>query len=423
MSLAHQVSDLRALLALRDTRMYLAGQMLSAAGDNSLWLAMGIWVKMLTGSNTDAGLALFPFTCGLLLAPAAGLAADRFRRARLLTAVNIAAAAGVCALLAVRGPGQIWLIWIVMFCYGAASTLIVSAQTALLAVLVPATLLGQANALLQMASQGLRVITPLIGAGLLTWAGPRPLILVDASTFAVAAGCAATLQAREGKPGPRSADWLSEVTAGFRYIAGHAGLRRMLTAAAITLAAFGFSSAVLFAVTSQGLHKSPAYLGVLFSGMGAGALAGGLAAPAAIRKTSPATAVALGLTAAAAGCLLLTTEWPPVIITAMALLGLAVVWLNAGATTLIQLQAPPALTGRVDAALSMAITIPQAASIAIGAALITVIPYRILLTTMAAMITTAICCLRPRSRHPDFKPGRPGAASRLMQRGKSSPDH
>jgi hypothetical protein len=32
----------RALLANRDARFYLAGQTLSTVGDNALWLAMGI---------------------------------------------------------------------------------------------------------------------------------------------------------------------------------------------------------------------------------------------------------------------------------------------------------------------------------------------------------------------------------------------
>ncbi len=43
---------MRALLAHRDARFYLAGQALSTVGDNALWLAMGIWVKILTGSSS-----------------------------------------------------------------------------------------------------------------------------------------------------------------------------------------------------------------------------------------------------------------------------------------------------------------------------------------------------------------------------------
>ena len=42
-----------------------------------------------------------------------------------------------------------------MFGYGALSSLILSAQTALLAVMLPADLLGEANSVLQMAGQRL----------------------------------------------------------------------------------------------------------------------------------------------------------------------------------------------------------------------------------------------------------------------------
>jgi hypothetical protein len=70
--------------------------------------------------------------------------ADRLRRRPLLVAANLAAGAGVCALLLVHGASQIWLIYLVMFGYGAASSLITSAQTALLAALMVAITVPQA---------------------------------------------------------------------------------------------------------------------------------------------------------------------------------------------------------------------------------------------------------------------------------------
>jgi hypothetical protein len=57
-----------------------------------------------------------------------------------------------------------------------------------------------------------------------------------------------------------------------------------------------------------------------------------------------------------------------------------------GAVTLIQRRTPGALLGRVDAALEFAVIVPQAASIALGAALIAVVNYRVLLLAMAAVI-------------------------------------
>ncbi|RZU71707.1 hypothetical protein EV384_0033 [Micromonospora kangleipakensis] len=48
----------RRLLADRRAGRYLTGQTLSLVGDSSMWLACGIWVKELTGSNGAVGLTV-----------------------------------------------------------------------------------------------------------------------------------------------------------------------------------------------------------------------------------------------------------------------------------------------------------------------------------------------------------------------------
>jgi MFS family permease len=377
---------MRALLADRDARLYLGGQALSTIGDSALWLAMGIWVKILTGSSSAAGLVFFAFSCGILLAPVTGLVADRVRRRPLLIAANLGAAAGVCCLLVVHGRGQVWLIYPIMFGYGALNSLITSAQTALLAVMLPADLLGEANSVLQMAAMGLRVISPLLGAGLLAWAGPVPVVLLDAGTFVVAAGAVAALRLREPAPAPSAAHWRAEVTAGIRYVSRTPALRRLLVTGVIALLVFGFFETVPYSLVSQGLHRPPTFLGLLEAVLGAGALIGGVLAAPVMRRTSERTLLALALLIAAAACLLLIPSTLPVVMAAMGLLGLAIVWFNVAAITLVQRRTPAELLGRVDAALTIAITMPQTVSIALGAALVAVVDYRLLLAVMAVVI-------------------------------------
>jgi MFS family permease len=402
---------MRRLLSHRDARTYLAGQSLSVIGDSALWLAMGIWVKILTGSNSAAGLTFFAFTCGCLAGPLTGLIVDRLRRRPLMIAANLGTAALVCALLLVHGRGQVWLIYAVMFGYGAANSLITSAQTALIPLLVPADLLGDANSALQMASQGLRVVTPLLGAGLLAWVGARPVILLDAGTFVVAAGTVLALRLREPRPdrvaGSRG-PWRAEISAGLRHAARTPALRRPLTACLIAACAFGFFETVPFAVVAQGLHRSPAFLGVLIFLQGVGALAGGVLAGPVMRRTSESTLIAGGLAACAAAALLLITPALPVVGLASAALGLCIVWINVGAVTLIQRRTPGTLIGRVDAALEFAIVVPQAVSIALGAALIAVVNYRILLLVMAAVIGFSAGYL---GRRRDKEQGQTGASA------------
>jgi MFS family permease len=376
----------RRLIAHRDARIYIAGQSFSVIGDSALWLAMGIWVKILTGSNSAAGLTFFAFICGCMTAPLSGVIVDRLRRRPLLIAANLGGAALVCVLLLAHGRGQVWLIYAVMFGYGAANGLITAAQTALLTDLVPAGLLGEANSALQMVAQGLRLITPLLGAGLLAWAGPRPVVLLDAGTFAVAAAAVLALRLREPRPAREPAHWRAEFGAGLRHIADTPALRRPLVACLIAVTAFGFFETVPFAVVSQGLHRSPEFLGVLSSMQGAGALIGGALAAPVMRRTSERALMAGGLAACAAATLLLMTGSLPLVLAALAGIGLCVVWINVAAVTLIQRRTPGPLLGRVDATLSFAIVVPQAVSIAAGAALIAVVNYRVLLLAMAVVI-------------------------------------
>ncbi len=243
---------MRRLISHRDARIYIAGQSFSVIGDSALWLAMGIWVKILTGSNSAAGLTFFAFICGCMTAPLSGVIVDRLRRRPLLIGANLGGAALVCLLVLVHGRGGVWLIYAVMFGYGAANGLITAAQTALLTDLVPGELLGEANSALQMLSQGLRLITPLLGAGLLAWAGARPVVLLDAGTFAVAAASVIALRLREPQPHHAPARWRAEFAAGLRHVADTRALRRPLIACLIAVTAFGFFETVPFAVVGQG---------------------------------------------------------------------------------------------------------------------------------------------------------------------------
>lgn len=401
---------MRRLMAHRDARLYITGQALSVLGDSALWLAMGIWVKILTGSNSAAGLVFFAFVCGLCLAPVMGLVADRLRRRPLLIAANLATGALVAALLLATSSSRVWLIYLVMFGYGISNGLIASAQTALLAVLLPADLLGEANSALQLARQGLRIITPLLGAGLLAWIGPAPVILLDAGTFVAAAGTLLAIRLREDRPRGGTARLTAEITAGIRHVAGTASLRRLAIAGVIAASVFGFFESVDFAVVSQGLQQSPAFLGVLTAAQGIGAVIGAILATPVMRRTSERTLAAGGLLAGAVACVAQTTGELALVLPGAGLLGICVVWINIGAITLIQRQTPAALLGRVDAALTTAITVPQAMSIAFGAALIAVVNYRILLAVMAVVIAASVGYLvRQPQRSPERAARRPEA--------------
>jgi hypothetical protein len=216
-----------------------------------------------------------------------------------------------------------------------------------------------------------------------------PVVLLDAGTFVAAAAAVAALRVREPAPAPAAAHWRAQVTAGIRYIGRTPVLRRLLITGVIALLVFGFFETVPFAVIGQGLRRAPAFLGVLEAVMGGGALAGGAFAAPIMRRASERALAALGLVGCAVSCLLLIPPWLPAVLAGMALLGLSIVWIDVGALTLIQRRTPTDLLGRVDAALSVAISVPQTVSIALGAALIAVVDYRFLLVVMAVVVAAS----------------------------------
>jgi MFS family permease len=197
------------------------------------------------------------------------------------------------------------------------------------------------------------------------------------------------LRVREPAPAPASTHWREELTAGIRYVGRTPVLRRLLITGVIALLVFGFFETVPFAVVGQGLHRVATFLGVLEAVMGVGALAGGAFAAPAMRWAGERTVVAVGLVGCAVSCLLLIPPWLPAVLVGMGVLGVSIVWINVGALTLIQRRTPTDLLGRVDAALNVALTVPQTASIALGAALIAVVDYRILLVVMAVVVVAS----------------------------------
>ncbi len=382
---------MRGLLRHRDARLYLAGQAASTLGDSALWLAMGIWVKLLTGSSSAAGLVFFAFIAGTCLAPFTGMITDRVRRRPLLISANLATGALVCLLLA-AGRSGVWLIYLVMVGYGAAYSLLGSAQTALLPAMLPAGLLGTANAALQITAQGLRIVSPLLGAGLLAWLGPDPVIALDAGSFAVAAAAVALLRVREpapSRPAEPGRSWRSELAAGLGHIRATPALRRLAVAFVIGATVFGFFETVEFAVVGEGLHRGAPFLGVLAVAQGVGAVLAGVAAAPLMTRAGPRTLVTGGLLACAAGCAILATPALPLVLAGSVLVGGCIAWINIGAITLVQQHTPGHLLGRVNAAANTMVTVPQAVSIAAGAAALAVLDYRLLLTVMTVVLLAA----------------------------------
>jgi MFS family permease len=373
---------MRALLADRDARLLLIGQSLSLFGDRAMYLALSVWVKTLTGSNAAAGLVFFVLAAPGLVAPAFGLLVDRVRKRPLMIATDVSIGLVLLSLLLVHDRADVWIIYAVTFLYGVSGYLFSSARSALLTQLLPAERLADANAAIQTASEGSRLIAPLVGAALFAAFGGAAVALLDAATFAASAICLAAVSLREARPRPPEHHILVQVAAGARHIAASAGLRRIVGAVAVALLVIGFAETVIFAVLQSGLHRPPAFLGVLSAAQGVGAIVGAVTAAPALRRIGDGRAVGIGVLLFAAGDSLFLIPATIPVVAGFVVAGVGISWAVVAFGTAVQTRTPAELQGRVYSAADMLIGVPQTISIALGAVMITIVDYRVLIVVM-----------------------------------------
>jgi Na+/melibiose symporter-like transporter len=382
----------------RDASLYISGQVASLVGDTTLWLGLAIWVKQMTGSASAAGFVFFVYSLGYLTAPFSGLVVDRLRRRPLMIGVNLASAAVVLLLLLVEGPSQLWLIYLVVGLYGASGALLGSAQSALLTVLLPEDLLANANAAIQTGREACRLIAPLAGAGLVALTGTaKPVAVIDAASFGVAAATLMLLRTREPHPEPSEHPWTTEIVAGLLHVWRTRALRQIVTATAVAMLVIGFTETVIFVVVQVGLRQPATFVGVLLAFQGVGAVVGAVTAPLIIRRIGEGRALAVGLALFALGDALLIASSLPAAALGVIIAGAGLPWTVVAFITAIQRRTSADMQGRAYSAADTLASLSQTLSIGLGAALVLVVDYRVLLGVMATVVLAAAAWVATRS--------------------------
>jgi MFS family permease len=379
----------RALLGIRDARVFLAGWTLSQFGDWAMIIVLAVWAKALTGSNAAAGLVFFALAAPSIFSPLAGVVVDRVRRRPLLIAVYSVEAVVVLGLLFVHDRSDVWILYAMAVFTGVAGTLAASARSALMTVTIPRELLGDGNAIFQSVREGLRLIAPLAGAGIYAAAGGGVVAIVDSVSFAGVVTALLLMRTPEPRFERVEHSFISEAMAGARHIVHTIPLRQIIFSTGAALFVVGFSGTIIFAVIDQGLHRPPSFLGVLSSLQGVGAIVGGLTAVRGLRRLGDVRLAGIGMAGFAVGDLTFMSSSLPLIAVGIMVAGFGVSWLIVGLMTAVQVRTPLRLQGRVSSAADVLISTPQTISIAIGAALIAVVDYRVLVVVEA--VAVALC--------------------------------
>ncbi|MFI9561886.1 MFS transporter [Streptomyces rishiriensis] len=373
----------------RDAALCLAVSAVSGFGTSALWLASGVWVKDLTGSNGLAALCVLALWAPTLLAPLLGSLADRTRRRPLLVAFTLGPAALLLSVLAVDSPDRLWLLFAVLFLYGAASVVVDAAESALVAAVVAPELLGDYNGLRMTLTEGMKLVAPPTGAVVYAAYGGHGVALLDAATFVCAAGLYGCMRVREERPRRVAGHWRAQTAGGARFLWGHPDLRPLVVAGGTTMLFAGLGAPLLYAVV-EGLGHSPAYMGVLYAAQGAGSVVVGLVSGPALRRLGARRFAACGIALTAVAVVAQAVPSDPVALMCGAAIGAGLPCALIAALTAVQQRTPDALLGRVTATAGTLLYAPNAVGLAMGAGLVELLPYQPLLLALGLARLTAV---------------------------------
>ncbi|CAL9321497.1 MFS transporter [Streptomyces sp. SudanB52_2052] len=373
----------------RDSGLFLSAVVVSGFGTSALWLTSGVWVKDLTGSDGLAALCLLALWLPTLAGPLLGTLADRVRRKPLLIGVNLLLGALLLTLLSVDSPGDLWLLYAVLFVYGAAGVVHDAAESALVASAVDPSLLGDFNGLRMTAGEGMKLLAPLAGAGLYAAYGGASVALLDAATFVLATALYALLRGREEKPAPPSGGRRRRTAEGARHLWAHPVLRPLVLAGGATMLCAGLNGAMVYAVVDD-LGHSPAYAGVLYTVQGAGSVAVGLLSGPALRRLGERRFAAYGIALLACAVALRTVPYDPSALVCSAAIGAGLPAVLIATLTSVQRETPGPLLGRVTATAHTLVYAPNVVGLAAGAALVELVDHRLVLVALGVgLLVTA----------------------------------
>ncbi len=337
---------------VRNYRLWFGGGLISNTGTwmgrvGQDWLVLTVLTSgSATALGVVTGLQFLPF---LLLAPWAGLVADRFPRRRILFATQsmLAATSLLLGVLAVTGVAQLWHVYVIALVQGVTTAIDNPARQAFVSDLVPPERLANAVALNSASFNAARLIGPgLAGLVIAAW-GTGEALLLNTLTFLFVLGALVLIRGSELRPSPRG-DARGGIREGFAYVRHRRDIQLVLVLVFV-LGTFGMNFQITTALMATQVYgKGAGEYGLLGSIMAIGSLTAALLAA---RREVPRLRVLLlalvGFTVASA----LAAMAPGYTLFAVALVpvGLTALTAMTTANAMVQTRVAPEMRGRVMA--------------------------------------------------------------------------
>ncbi len=259
------------------------GQQLSLIGSMLSGFALVWWLTQLTGSATVLATASLVQTLPrVLLGPFAGALVDRWNRRKVMLVADstIALASALLGYLFWRDAMQIWHVYAVMAIGAVGGTFHWPAMSASTSLMVPKEQLSRVAGLNQAMQGALSIISPPLGALLVTILPLHGVMAVDVTTAAFAIVPLFFVPIPE--PMRRTVEGASRPTLwadmreGFEYIWSWAGLRRVMLIAVVLNFLLTPASSLLPLLVTQHFARGAPGLALAESLWGSGVVLGGL---------------------------------------------------------------------------------------------------------------------------------------------------
>jgi MFS family permease len=342
--------DTFSALRIPNYRRYYAGQSVSLIGSWMQMIAQSWLVWTLTGSSVALGVIVALQALPVLfLGPYGGVVADRVDKRRLMVILQslMAVQALVLGILAATGAITVWEIGVLATLLGINNAFENPTRQSFIMEMVGPEELRNAVSLNTVMVNVARSVGPAVAGLLIAAVGESVCFLLNAASFVFVVVSLLTMDASALRPSRPAARAPRQLREGLRYVAGKTELFVPLLMMALT-GTLTYEFQVSLPTLAKTLHGSSLTYGLMMAAMGVGAVAGGLATAARGRTgLRPLTiaVTALGVT------ILVASVAPnrPLEMFALVFAGAASVSFIAICNSTLQLNAAPAMRGRVMA--------------------------------------------------------------------------
>lgn len=312
-----------------------------------------------------------------ILGPLSGVFVDRWPLKPTLVASDLIRAGLVLLLFVATSTWQIYAILCALSCV---SSFFGPAQSVTIRSHVPPHGLISANALMQMAMMGTRVVGPAAAGALVSAFGPQVCYAVDFISFIVSAALIMSVAiVRPPSPAraaaPESANSkvhaiVHEMGEGMRFIFHHTAISFVVMAMAAGMFVMGCFGPLIAVYVRDWLHASAGIFGVVSAMVGIGMMIGMPLVRRVSGQVSNSVLVLSGLAGIGVGALILgALPWVAMSMLACFTLGFAFAGVIVPAQTLLQRETPHALMGRISSTTMSVVFFAQLIGLVLSGAL------------------------------------------------------